>query len=273
MDRKEQNIAVFQETQKCVMDDPALRASTERALANASVYPPSDKQKGEMGKKAVKVIVSSKKSFQAARDHAVGGSKRKICVLNFACATKAGGGVSAGAVTQEEDLCRCSNLYPVLCKAELQTEYYQMHRGRNSSFYTDTCIYTPDIQVLRDDIHPKKLLPSEKRFSVDVITCAAPNVSQVLRRNQKIDRKKLKRLWEGRTMQILQVAADQGVDVLVLGAFGCGAFGNDPAVVAKAFAKAMDCYGSCFDVVEFAVYHRPDEVENYNQFAEVFAPN
>lgn len=76
----------------------------------------------------------------------------------------------------------------------------------------------------------------------------------------------LQRLHEKRARAIMQVAVANRVDILVLGAFGCGAFRNDPAVVAKAYAyvlKECRCY---FDLVEFAIFCREFEMENIDAF-------
>ena len=69
-----------------------------------------------------------------------------------------------------------------------------------------------------------------------------------------------------RAKHILTVAIANKVDILVLGAFGCGAFENNPEVVARAFFDALEDYNCCFDLVEFAVYCRPYETENYQAF-------
>ena len=74
-----------------------------------------------------------------------------------------------------------------------------------------------------------------------------------------------------RARAILAVAADNGVDILVLGAFGCGAFRNDPRVVAKAYANVMKDCRRYFNLIEFAIFCRDFETENYDAFAEVLA--
>ena len=61
------------------------------------------------------------------------------------------------------------------------------------------------------------------------------------------------------------------VDILVLGAFGCGAFANDPKIVAKAYHEALIGYRSRFDVIEFAIYCSPGHEENYDAFSKELA--
>ena len=69
---------------------------------------------------------------------------------------------------------------------------------------------------------------------------------------------------------MLTVAASKKADILVLGAFGCGAFKNDPSVVAKAYKIALSEFSQVFDRIEFAVYCRPGEETNYNAFRKAF---
>lgn len=66
------------------------------------------------------------------------------------------------------------------------------------------------------------------------------------------------------------VAQTTGADVLILGAFGCGAFKNPPEVVAQLFKEAVDEFGSFFEVIEFAVYHSEKSSRNFEAFSEVF---
>ncbi|MDO5392906.1 MAG: TIGR02452 family protein, partial [Eubacteriales bacterium] len=63
-----------------------------------------------------------------------------------------------------------------------------------------------------------------------------------------------------------QAAAANGANLLVLGAFGCGAFCNNPAVVARAYREVLDEYAGYFDQVVFAVYCTPRSMENYEVF-------
>ncbi len=110
--------------------------------------------------------------------------------------------------------------------------------------------------------------------TVDVINCAAPN----LRRKPSnaynsdygapttITSADLYRLHLKRAKHILHIAAANKVDALILGAFGCGAFANDPQVVARAYRDALKDYKRYFQYIEFAVYCRADETENYEVF-------
>ena len=73
-----------------------------------------------------------------------------------------------------------------------------------------------------------------------------------------------------RAIHMLTVAAAKQADILVLGAFGCGAFQNDPEVVAKAYKTAIAEFPKVFDSVEFAVYCSPGNERNYEAFKKIF---
>ena len=51
-------------------------------------------------------------------------------------------------------------------------------------------------------------------------------------------------------------------------AFGCGAFRNDPNVVAAAAKTVIADYLHAFRVIEFAVYCRPGDTANYDAFED-----
>ncbi len=57
-------------------------------------------------------------------------------------------------------------------------------------------------------------------------------------------------------------------EVLILGAFGCGAFRNPPELVAEVLAKCTEAYRDCFDVIEYTIYHTEREIVNYLAFKE-----
>ena len=73
---------------------------------------------------------------------------------------------------------------------------------------------------------------------------------------------------KGYAVHPLHVAAANGAEILVLGAFGCGAFANDPHYVAAAYRDALEEYLEWFSVVEFAVWCKGYETENYKAFEE-----
>ncbi|SUA80996.1 Uncharacterized protein conserved in bacteria [Nocardia otitidiscaviarum] len=74
-----------------------------------------------------------------------------------------------------------------------------------------------------------------------------------------------------RATRVLAVAARHEVRDLVLGAWGCGVFRNDPAEVAAAFEGALTCHGAAFERVVFAVWDRTPDSANRAAFTARFA--
>lgn len=218
-----------------------------------------------------KVIVTKNRSFEAARPYAEQGLK--VAVLNFASSTNPGGGVTRGASAQEECLCRVSTLYPCLDDASMWNVFYTPHRAAKNPLHNDDIIYTKDVVVIKDD----DLQPLDNPFTVDVVTCAAPTLREEASNRYNpsdgehvdITPEALLALHEKRGRQILASAAANGAEVLVLGAFGCGAFKNDPAMVAQAYANILPDYLRYFRTIEFGIYCRPRSVQNYNAFMQV----
>jgi uncharacterized protein (TIGR02452 family) len=170
-----------------------------------------------------------------------------VACLVFASARNPGGGFLNGAQAQEESIARGSALYPCLLAAQ---PFYDYHRQSSSLLYSDRVIYSPAVPVFRD-AHDQ-LLPSP--YPVNFLTCAAPNLS-ALRAGQPSAADEVPAVLNRRATRILRVAAAHGHRRLVLGAWGCGVFGNDPAVVAGAFAAALRAIPH-FDEVVFAVLDR-----------------
>ena len=203
----------------------------------------------------------------------------RIAVLNFASATTPGGGVTKGSSAQEESLCRCSTLYPALTSNALWDAYYSVNRAARNPLYTDALIYSPGVTICKtDDQFPERLEQSDW-VEVDVITCAAPNLRQRPGNQYNLDQsapvvvspEELLALHKNRARHILTVAASKGVDAIVLGAFGCGAFQNDPTVVAEAYKDVLEEMKGYFSLIEFAIYCRPRETANYDAFSRILA--
>lgn len=220
------------------------------------------------------VRVTRHKTFEAAMELHKEFPDKKIAVLNFASATRPGGGVKTGSSAQEESLCRCSTLYPTLDRRWLWQKYYDVNRAAHDVRHSDACIYSPDVVICKTDERIPTRMKPEDFVVVDVISCAAPNL-----RNQpsnwhnsetgkaiQMPEVELFRLHLQRGKHIMHIAAANKVDILVLGAFGCGAFENDPNVVAKAYHAALASYRARFDVIEFAIYCRNYETANYDAF-------
>ena len=123
-------------------------------------------------------------------------------------------------------------------------------------------IYTPKVVVFKSDESAPVLLNCKDRFEVDIITCAAPVIYS------NYDSDKYEKVMTSRIKRILEVAKKEKVEVLILGAFGCGAFNNPPEVVARIFKEMLQKYH--FEKVEFAVFCREKSPsDNYNVFKDI----
>ena len=163
----------------------------------------------------------------------------------YASARNPGGGFINGAKAQEEDLARCSGLYPCLLQ---QPDYYEANRNCASLIYTERIIYSPQVPWFRT--RSRNLL--DYFFLASVITAPAPNAGQVLRRDPQASAR-IESALRRRTGYVLAVARDRGHRSLLLGGWGCGVFCNDPSMVADAFGQwlAAPEFQGCFDRVIF----------------------
>lgn len=268
MGRKE-NVAIFEDTQRLSKSIPALRDAIKASTAHQKIIMESDRfdpvtPRFDM---PAKITVSRNRTFEAAGYH----PGKKVCVLNFASATNPGGGVAWGSTAQEECLCRCSTLYANLTAPAVWKPFYEAHRQQNNPLYNDDAIYTPNVIVFKSDSREPELLPENQWQPVNVITCAAPNLRPDRDGHQRIriSNQALHQLHVKRMYRILDIAAANENDVVILGAYGCGAFKNPPDVVARAMKQAISAYRHHFEAIEFAVYCSPRDDQNFRVFQQV----
>lgn len=211
------------------------------------------------------IIIESNTSFNIAKKYLQYG---KTAVLNFANPHNPGGGVHNGATAQEECLCRSSNLYSCISDENVYEEYYLYNRNIANNFFSNRLIYTKDVTVFKDDSDIPQIMPKMEWFKVDVITCAAPYIAKRKYTNYTA----LKELFKGRIKNIFEAAIDNGVEVIILGAFGCGAFKNPPKIVAKAFHEVIDenNYSKYFKKIVFAIKSNYSSNSNYYAFHKEF---
>lgn len=250
-------INVFIDTQTRIASSETLRLATEESRAKSRVYDAGFTSEGKTVKsESLNISVLEGRSFDTARRFTDG----RVAVLNFANPIKPGGGVRGGVKAQEECLCRCSNLYDVISSEELQAPYYEWHKSNNSYSYSDKLIYSPDIKIIKDDDYGLLDAP----FSVDVITCAAPYSVY------GYERESLRATLVSRITNILEAAADNDVDTVVLGAFGCGVFRNPPDLVAECFKEVLvtNGYYRYFKRVVFAIVNASIFDRNFGIFEQ-----
>jgi uncharacterized protein (TIGR02452 family) len=231
--------------------EPAIRA----AIAGTKVFTPSELAdllqgcEAELSGTPQRVEVSAELTQAAARRLVLDEGRSDLVLLNFASARNVGGGFLNGAKAQEEDLARASALYHCLQAAPA---YYEANRGCRHLVYTDHMIWSPSVPFFRVDARELLAHP----FHAAVITAPAPNATA------------LQRDWPGelsgftyedvlrrRAGMVLALAQKQGHRTLLLGAWGCGVFGNDPVLVADAFGRwlAHPRFLRAFERIVFAV--------------------
>lgn len=205
----------------------------------------------------------SETKVQVANETTLGASRRltetglRPLALNFANGIAPGGGFLHGARAQEEVLCRSSALYETLAGDPM----YSAHRARPSPDSTDWVIYSPAVPVFVSDAGE----PLDQLWPLSFITCAAPYVPGVGKSESAF-------LLGVRIRRVLAVARSLGYQSLVLGAWGCGAFGNDPRQTAADFLAALksDHEGAFSDIV-FAITDWSPERRFLGPFRDVFS--
>ena len=272
MDRRELLTEVFNDTESWIKNTPELKNSVRESINGTRVYMEENIPEIECGKHfETDISVSPSRSFEAAMRLKKEYTNSKVAVHNFASATNPGGGVRHGSSAQEECLCRCSTLYPVIASGNVR-EYYNYHRSKHDARYSNACIYSPDIVIIKSDDSVPGRLDKKDWCKVDIITCAAPNLNP--NRYSGGDKKELSdnelmELHIKRARAMLSVALENGAEILVLGAFGCGAFRNNPFVVANAYKRVLAEFAGCFRKIEFAVYCPPKDRQNYETFKRI----
>ncbi|MDF2925813.1 MAG: hypothetical protein K0R57_4727 [Paenibacillaceae bacterium] len=250
-------------------DKIVIQAPVESAIRGSKLYSPDSlpgvKQEAAAGlaltRRAVPTIEVTDESTLAAAKRLVQiqGVENTVC-LNFASAKNPGGGFLGGSQAQEESLARSSALYPCISQME---EMYSHNRSLKTCLYSDYMIYSPQVPVFRHD--SGELL--ERPYLVSMITAPAVNAGIVLERElEHVER--IKPVMLERIRNILSVAAHHGERALVLGAYGCGVFRNNPGDVAAMFRQVLvnEHYGRLFDRIVFAVLDKSEGQKILNVF-------
>ncbi len=267
MGYREKLIDIFKDTQYQCMNDADLISSIHHSLARREIILKTQQLPDVTARysQPAEITVEAGRTFAGAEKRIKDG---KTAVLNFASWRNPGGGVVNGSSAQEECLCRCSTLYFTLNEKQALEEFYVPHRMHRQPFYNDDIIYCPEITVFKSDETLPKVLASEQRYNVDVITCAAPNMNSAMQ-SVTVEPDELHDIFVRRTERILHTSALHQIDHLILGAFGCGAFGNDPYLVADAMKEACRKYAYSFKSIVFVIYARTEMDQNLCAFREV----
>ena len=195
---------------------------------------------------------------------------KPVLVLNLANPVEPGGGVRRGAAAQEEDLCRTSSLLLSL-ESRKAKPYYDYNRSLGTYMGSRALMIHPQVEIIKDE-HGD---PLPETVVVAVMTCAAPLISGGL---EGLTQAQYETLLYNRITGMLKVAAYLGYRYLILGAFGCGAFGNDARIVSDLFYKALKEFDfdgmhekDMFRRIDFAVLCRSDDQYNFKEFSRNFS--
>ena len=232
-------------------DFDRLYADTEKALQNQAFH--------------LKFEVANATTFAMARNILNQSPGARVFCLNFASAKNPGGGFLGGSQAQEEALARASALYACI---NPQQKYYKTNRAFKSCFYTDHMIYSPRVPVFRDDLD--QLL--SKPYRVSILTAPAVNIGAVA--NSEPERlHEVESVMLNRIEKLLSIAVIQGYRHVVLGAWGCGVFRNDPSDMAKWFYKHLGEGGrfqNAFEGAHFGVLDFTKDGSTFRPFADQF---
>lgn len=181
----------------------------------------------------------------------------KVGVLNFASSYHPGGGFITGAMAQEEALCHASTLYLQLNSCN---ELYNKNRASRLDVYTDNMAVC-NTEFFRNS--SGIMIP--KPVTATVITSAAVNNNKLSDRNSD----RVKEIMKIRMKKIIMLAIEEHIDIFILGAFGCGVFGNDPYFIADTWKTLTDSYGGYFKKIYFSILKNKSH-ENFRAFSTVF---
>ena len=238
-----------------------VAAAIQSAVAKTCVYPPGATLPEITARfEHTSIHVTNETTLNAAR-RLISAGQRPV-TLNFASATNPGGGFLNGARAQEESLCWSSGLYACLEHQAL----YDFHRQRHDPIYTDYTLYSPDVPVFRDD--DGHLL--DEPYLCSFLTSAAVNANALLQRDPA-RRSEIEPAMLARIHKVLTLGAAHGHTSIILGAWGCGAFGNDGAEMAAWFDRVLQTdFQGVYETIVFAVLDFSREQRFISPFQAVF---
>ncbi len=240
--------------------------AVRRAVAQTVAYPPDAQLPAVQATfqatgQATRFEVCNETTLAAAERLARAGNR--VVALNFASAKRPGGGFLNGALAQEESLARASALFACLNGNVM----YAYHRHLGNSLYSNYAIYSPDVPVIR--AHEETLL--EEPYLCSFISAPAPNAHAAANRHAR-KQPAIRSALRERITKILSLGAGHGHDTIILGAWGCGVFNNDPNVVAMFFHDALaGDYRGVFRTVVFAVLDATPDARMISPFCRLFA--
>jgi uncharacterized protein (TIGR02452 family) len=241
-----------------------IRPALAAAQAGTRAYPPEEPVRERFAAvRDTRIEVTNETTLAAAFRLIT--EAHQPAALNFASAKHPGGGFLGGARAQEESLARASGLFACLDGQPM----YDHHRAQADPMYTSYAIYSPAVPVFREDDGTLR----DEPFSCAFITAPAVNAKVVLERRPS-HRPAIRAAMGERTRRVLAIGATHGHDSMVLGAWGCGVFGNDPAEIAGLFRDALaGPYTGVFARVVFAILDSSPEERFIGPFRRALAEN
>lgn len=247
-DRRNAAIAHMADTQT------RLREDTLYSLKNIQIYEPSELRRLVVPSPRYKTTICEVKKTDSVSAVMDAPKDKLTAVLDFASFRNPGGGYANGAMAQEEALCAESNLYDIL--AQMEGEFYEPNRKNlNRSLYSSRSMYVQDVVFEKY---------GTGRYC-DVIVCAAPNIGAAIEHG--VGEIECDEALQERIEAVMTMSADHDVEYLILGAFGCGVFKNNPERVANLFKQWIDEHPGVFETVVFAIHGNG---ENLDGFRKVF---
>ncbi|KAI1195714.1 hypothetical protein F5X97DRAFT_231060 [Nemania serpens] len=217
-------------------------------------------------------------------DEADGPGQSPPAVLNFANSRNPGGGWMNGAMAQEEAICYRSSLalslrhdlYPLRRDEGIYSPYALIMRGDMSSGHHRIDAEPAQLPVVSVLTIPALRNPDVHTFEVRTSYAVSedPLIIRETTRDKHIFRHDRDRdTTKGKMRLALRMAARHGHRKLVLGALGCGVFGNPPEDIAHCWLSVLredEFAGNRWRDVCFAVYD-PKQEGNYEIFHKILA--
>lgn len=225
----------------------------EKAESGTKLYKPKDSDEIIKGvyeelKESTEIEVTNQTTLDATRALIREGYEDVLC-LNFASAKNPGGGFLGGSQAQEESIARSTGLYNCQIKS---FEYYEVNRATESCIYTDYMIYSPNVPIIKNEEGDNL----ETIEHCGIITAPAVNTG-VVRRKEPEKISEIEKVMKRRIRKVLSISLENNHKTIVLGAWGCGVFQNDPKDIAKYFKEIIEGeYKNRFRKIIFAIYSR-----------------
>ena len=226
----------------------------EKAEKHTKVYTPRDSNElleninFENLEEKTEITVTEETSLDAVRRLVREGHNDVIC-LNFASAKYPGGGFLGGSEAQEESIARSTGLYNCLLKAK---EYYFVNRESKSCIYTDYMIYSPSVPIIREENGTNV----EAQMSCSIITAPVVNFG-VVKRREPDQIEEVEEIMKRRIKKVMAIALSNNHKTVVLGAWGCGVFQNNPNDIARYFREILSGeFKNQFERIIFAIFSK-----------------